>query len=76
MSRSNPYITSLRYNKNDPRLAEINETRQKSGLPPVEQKTRNCLLCDKEFLSTGAGDRRCERCRNSKKVKSRSHDII
>jgi len=76
MRKSNLLISNLRYNPNDSRLLEINETRKKAGLPPIEQKKRNCLLCEKEFLSTGSNDRRCEQCRNSKKLKrNKLHDF-
>lgn len=44
-------------------LDEINEARKACGLPPLKQpKPRDCLKCDKEFISRDAGNRLCGEC--------------
>jgi hypothetical protein len=44
-------------------LDEINEARKACGLPPLKHpKPRNCLSCDKEFISRDAGHRLCGEC--------------
>jgi len=49
---------SFRLNK--PALEkETNEFRRHFGLPDLKAKIRNCLRCDREFLSYSAKNRNC-----------------
>jgi hypothetical protein len=41
-------------------LQELNEFREKEGLPPLIRKERNCLKCQTKFLTVG--HRLCNRC--------------
>lgn len=45
------------------RINEINEFREEMGLKPLDTKKRNCLRCDKEFLSFGYQNKMCDHCR-------------
>lgn len=54
-------------------LTEVNRTRRIHGLPEVKPKERECLRCDKKFLSENGGHRMCSHCRNV--VKDYVNDI-
>ena len=43
-------------------LEELNRFRAEWGLPPVVEKQRSCLSCDKKFHSAGAWQRKCKNC--------------
>ena len=44
-------------------LKSINEARIAMGMPGLGFKKRDCLKCDKEFISMGIHNRLCDDCR-------------
>lgn len=44
----------------------VRQKREELGLSTkTETKTRDCLVCSKPFPSWGAGNRQCDKCRNT-----------
>ncbi len=43
-------------------LAQVNALRKETGLLQIEEKYRNCLKCDREFLSISPNNRMCYFC--------------
>lgn len=66
-------VTNLKYREDDQRLGEINILREKSGLQTIEHSKRNCLKCNKEFLSIGPNERMCKPCKLILKNKREDH---
>ena len=53
-----PQDNFLKFNKD-----EINKTRKSAGLDLLTDKTRQCLRCEQDFISTQSNIRMCEECR-------------
>ncbi len=49
------------------KIKEINEARIHAGLPPLKQKNRTCIKCEKEFISYSLAERVCPYCHHLKK---------
>jgi tRNA(Ile2) C34 agmatinyltransferase TiaS len=43
----------------------INRVRKETGMEPLEEKTRKCLRCNREFLSRGKQNRMCSNCKSA-----------
>lgn len=42
---------------------DIDRVRRENGMVKLEEKQRNCLRCDKQFLGVGNFNRLCDDCR-------------
>jgi hypothetical protein len=50
-------------------LVDINYMRQKNGMTKIKPKERNCLKCDKKFVSHSMSNRLCVNCRVNNSTK-------
>lgn len=60
--------------KNKKLLDSINEVREENGLKKLKKINRDCLRCEKEFITMESYNRICPKCTNE--IKNQQHSDI
>jgi len=68
-------LVCARKARKDKEKAERNQAvKDRARVSKIDIKRRSCLVCGKEFVSEGAWNRQCSRCKNSPVVYGRILD--